>query len=86
MNEALCRILLKHKDHSMTHTKRLSHLMILSWEIQRKKKSTRAKALQAAWAITLNEDITIYYLVKRHSHQHAPNKVQAGQVSLFSTH
>lgn len=70
----------------MTHTKRLSHLMILSWEIQRKKKSTRAKALQAAWAITLNEDITIYYLVKRHSHNKYPNKIQAKSLALFSSH
>ena len=51
----------------MKHSTRLSYLMVLSWEIQRKKKSTRSKALQAAWAITLNEDITVYYLVKRHS-------------------
>ena len=48
----------------MKHTTRLSYLMVLSWEIQRKKKRNRSKSLQAAWAITLNEDITIYYLVK----------------------
>ena len=68
----------------MTHITRLSKLMVLSWEIQRKKKSSRSKALQAAWAITQNEDITIYYLVKRHSHEHYPNKVQASNLSLFS--
>ena len=46
----------------MKHTTRLSYLMLLSWEIQRKRKSTRCKSLQAAWAIMLNEDITVYYL------------------------
>lgn len=70
----------------MLHTTRLSYLMQLSWEIQRKKKRSRAKALQAAWAICLNEDITVYYLVKRHSHQHYPNKVQAKELVLFHSH
>jgi hypothetical protein len=58
--------------------------MKLSWEIQRKKQSTRSKALQAAWAITQNEDITIYYLVKRHSNINHPNKVQPQSLALFS--
>lgn len=48
-------------------THKLSRLMYLSWEIQRKKNHSRSKALLAAWAILLNEDITIYYLVKKHS-------------------
>ncbi len=65
--------------------KHLSRLMSLSWEIQRKKKRTRSKALQDAWAICLNEDITIYYLVKRHSHQHYPNKVQPKELALFTS-
>jgi len=68
----------------MQFTTRLSYLMQLSWEIQRKKKCVRSKALQAAWAITQNEDITIFYLVRRHSHQRYPNKVQAEHLSLFS--
>jgi len=67
----------------MQHTTRLSYLMLLSWEIQRKKKRTRSKALQAAWAITLNEDITIYYLVKRHSHDKYPNRIQSEHLTLF---
>jgi hypothetical protein len=65
--------------------KQLSRLMYLSWEIQRKKKRTRSKALQDAWAICLNEDITVY-LVKRHSHKHYPNKVQAKELALFHAH
>lgn len=68
----------------MPHTKRLSQLMRLSWEIQRKKKRTRAKALQAAWAIVQHEDIAIFHLVKKHSHEHYPNKVQPQHLSLFS--
>ncbi len=58
--------------------------MKLSWEIQRKKQSTRSKALQAAWAITINEDITIFYLVKRYSNERHPNKVQPNNLALFS--
>ena len=65
------------------HT-RLSQLMRLSWEIQRKKKSTRSKSLQSAWAITQNKDITVYYLVKRHSHEKYPNKTKPQELSLFA--
>ncbi len=70
----------------MQHRAHLSYLMLLSWEIQRKKKRSRSKSLRAAWAITLNEDITIYYLVKRHSHSHYPNKVQTKDLALFHAH
>jgi hypothetical protein len=84
----------------MKHSTRLSYLMVLSWEtkfgqaknkiiwpaqIQRKKKSTRSKALQAAWAITLNEDITVYYLVKRHSNRIIPTKSLSNDLALFSS-
>ena len=68
----------------MNHSTRLSGIMRLSWEIQRKKKSNRSKALYAAWAICLNEDITIYYLVRRHSHEKYPNKVETKNLALFS--
>lgn len=44
-------------------------VMVLSWEIQKKKHTTRAKSLQSAWAITQNDDIVVYYLVKKHSVQ-----------------
>lgn len=70
----------------MEHNTKLSYLMQLSWEIQRKKKHNRSKSLRAAWAITQNEDITIYYLVKRYSHEKYPNKVQAKNLALFSSH
>ncbi len=67
----------------MQHQSRLSKLMYLSWEIQRKKKCIRSKALQSAWAITQNEDITVYYLIKKHSHTSYENKRQTGQIGLF---
>ncbi|MFP5041618.1 hypothetical protein [Parasediminibacterium sp. JCM 36343] len=68
----------------MERNTRLSYLMVLSWEIQRKKKYTRKRALQAAWAITLNEDITVYYLVKRHGNRLKPNKPHPSGITLFS--
>lgn len=70
----------------MIHTTRLSQLMKLSWEIQKKKQKTRSKSLQAAWAIVLNEDITVFHLVKRHSHDYYPNKVQPQHLSLFKNY
>jgi hypothetical protein len=39
--------------------------------------------LQSAWTIVLNEDITIYYLVKRYSHERYLNKVKASELALF---
>ena len=68
----------------MQHQTRLAQLMRMSWEIQRKKKCIRSKALQSAWAITQNEDITVYYLVKRHSHDRYPNKVKPEDLVLFN--
>jgi len=62
---------------------KLSRLIQLSWEIQRKKHCSRAKSLRAAWAITQNEDITIYYLVRRHSQSFYPNKIQPSDLTLF---
>ena len=62
---------------------RLSRLMRISWDIQRAKQKTRSKALQAAWAIISNEDITVFYLVRKLNH-HKPVKPQAAnQFSLF---
>ena len=67
----------------MQHSQQLRNIMVISWEIQRKKKCIRSKALQSAWAITQNEDITIYHLVKKHSHEKYPNKVKPDMLSLF---
>lgn len=67
-----------------THIKRLSRLMKLSWDIQRRKQSSRSKALQAAWAICNNEDITVFYLTRRLNHDKpVPTKV-LNQMALFN--
>ncbi|HAO09412.1 MAG TPA: hypothetical protein DCQ50_21070 [Chryseobacterium sp.] len=67
----------------MQHSTLLRNIMFISWEIQRKKKCIRSKALSSAWAITQNEDITVYRLVKKHSHDKYPNKVKPQELSLF---
>ena len=67
----------------MQQSVRLRTVMKISWEIQKKKKCIRSKALEFAWAITQNEDITIYYLVKKHSHVSYKNKVKVQELSLF---
>lgn len=53
----------------------LSRLMKMSWEIQKTKKKSRAKALNAAWIIAQNANITVFYLVEKHSNKH--NKITA---------
>jgi hypothetical protein len=60
-----------------------SRLMRLSWEIQKRKNRTRSKALLAAWAIFLNEDITVYHLTRKHSHERYANKVHPDHLTLF---
>jgi hypothetical protein len=62
----------------------LSRLMRMSWEIQRRRKTSRSKSLLAAWSIYLNEDITVYHLTRKHSHERYANKVEAGSLSLFN--
>lgn len=62
----------------------LSRLMRLSWEIQRSRKSSRSRSLLAAWAIFLNEDITVFHLVQKHSHEKGRNRVAAVNLTLFN--
>ena len=64
--------------------KRLSRLMKISWDIQRSKNKTRSKALQAAWAIFSNEDITILYLVTKLNHHKQVKEKHLNQFSLFT--
>ena len=60
-------------------------LMNLSWEIQRKKKCTRSKSLQSAWAITQNDDIVIYHLVRKHGTKQSMQKpINTKSLQLFS--
>lgn len=68
----------------MKNSTRLSRLMVLSWDIRKTKKISRSKSLRAVWAIAQNEDITIWYLVKRHSHEKHRNKIQPQHLQLFS--
>jgi len=65
-------------------TKQKAKLMRLSWEIQRRRNSTRSKSLLSAWAIYLNEDITVFHLTRKHSHQHYKNNVQPSGLTLFN--
>ena len=70
-----------------THVDKLSRLMKLSWDIQRRKRSTRSKALELAWVIVNNADMTVFYLVQklnRHKEQDWKLKEKArNQFSLF---
>jgi len=64
---------------------RLSTLMKMSWQIQKRKHSSRSKSLQSAWAITQNEDITVYYLVRKHSTQNSKQKIiEPNTLTLFN--
>jgi hypothetical protein len=62
----------------------LSKLMRLSWEVQKRRKSSRSKSLLAAWAIFLNEDITVYWLVQKHSTITRRDRVPTGNLTLFN--
>lgn len=58
--------------------------MRMSWQIQKRRSYNRSKALISAWTIFLNEDITVYHLVKKHSHDRYPNKTAPTSLSLFN--
>jgi hypothetical protein len=58
--------------------------MSLSWEVQKKRKCTRSRSLVVAWAILQNEDITVFHLVRKHSHEHYKNKVDPQSLTLFN--
>jgi|GEM_PF-492539 len=62
---------------------RLSRMMRVSWEIQRRRNKTRSKALEAAWAIFNNEDITVYYLVSKLSSYKPVKQKDLNQMGLF---
>ncbi len=66
-------------------TNRLSRLMKISWDIQRRRKyNTRSKALTAAWAILNNEEITVHYLVRKLNHHKPVQYRTLGQFGLFN--
>lgn len=64
-------------------THKLSRLMYMSGEIQRKKKYTRSRSLFSAWAIFLNEDITVYHLARKHRHERNNQQLNANNLFLF---
>ena len=65
---------------------KFSSVMFLSWELQRTKNYSRSRSLQSAWVIYLNEDVVVYRLVKKHSPDRYPNKVQPQTLTLFRNH
>ena len=67
------------------NTQHKTKLMKISWQIQRRRKSTRSKSLLSAWAIYLNEDITVFHLVRKHSHQHYENKMKLTRSNFLIT-
>lgn len=62
----------------------LSRLMKMSWAIQKAKRSTRSKALQSAWAIFSNEDITVFYLTQKLNHRKPVKDKALNQFGLFT--
>lgn len=68
----------------MEKNNKLSRLMKMSWEIQRRKRITRSKSLESAWAIINNEDITIFYLLKRHNTRREIKPQTVEQIGLFA--
>ena len=69
----------------MTQTINLSRLMRISWDIQKKRRKTRSKALMEAWAIMNNEDITVMYLTRKLNHDRPVPQRTVGQFALFNS-
>ena len=65
-------------------TRNLSRLMRISWDIQRRRSTTRSKALTAAWAIFSNEDIAIGYLTRRLNRDRPVKERNQRQFALFA--
>jgi len=66
-------------------TSRLSRLMKLSWDIQRRRKyGTRSKALTAAWVIINCEPVTVHYLTRKLNHDKPLNWKTEQSFSLFN--
>ena len=64
-------------------THKLSRLMYMSWEIQRKKRYNRSRWLYSAWAIFLNEDIAVFHLVRKHGTERGNKQMNLNSLSLF---
>jgi hypothetical protein len=66
------------------NTQYLSRLMSLSWQIQKRRRINRGKALQSAWAIISNDQITIHYLVRKLNHHKPVSNQTMWQYQLFN--
>lgn len=66
----------------MQQTQR-SRLMRMSWQIQKRRGKNRSQSLVAAWAIFLNEDITVYHLAQKHTGTRSTNP-PLGNLTLFN--
>ena len=58
--------------------------MQTSWQIQRAKHVSRAKALTSAWAIFQNADIMVYHLARKHSRKGIDPARTAQHLTLFT--
>jgi len=58
--------------------------MRISWDIQKTKRRTRSKALQAAWAIFNNEEVAIHYLTRKLNHNKPIPTRTERQFALFT--
>jgi hypothetical protein len=63
-------------------SKQQSDIMLLSWQLQRRKNYSRSRSLLAAWAIYLNEDLLIFRLIKKHTRKRKYT-VNLLQLTLF---
>jgi hypothetical protein len=78
-------LLTKTEQRMATQKERLSRLMHISWDIQRHRRyGTRSLALTAAWAILLNEEITVHYLTRRLNHDKPLKWQTEQQFALFN--
>ncbi|WP_298708819.1 hypothetical protein [uncultured Chitinophaga sp.] len=59
-------------------------LMRTSWQIQRTRHISRAKALTSAWAIFQNADIMVYHLARKHSRKGIDPTRTAQHLTLFT--
>ena len=62
---------------------KLSALMLMSWRIQRSRKTNRSKSLTLAWTLFANEDLFIHYLHVKHSPRNAPAKPVNNSLTFF---
>ncbi|NLU91370.1 hypothetical protein [Chitinophaga sp. Ak27] len=58
-------------------------LMRTSWQIQRTRQISRAKAITSAWAIFQNADIMVYHLARKHSRKGIDPTRTAQHLTLF---